>query len=72
MGKNYQAVLSFSFCTDEQFTCDDGNCVEMSQRCDGTTDCEDRSDEKECRLTVPNVGTNKFLVPPGKGNPVQC
>ena len=36
----------------------------MDQRSDGVTDCEDKSDEKDCRLTVPNVGSNKFLVPP--------
>ena len=53
-----------SFCTDEEFTCDDGNCVDMSLRCDGTTNCQDGSDEKKCRLIVPNIGYNKFMVPP--------
>jgi len=35
-------------CTDEQFTCLDGKCVDARRRCDGTYDCLDGSDELEC------------------------
>ena len=34
----------------EQFTCDTGGCLSLSQRCDGEPGCEDRSDEAGCRL----------------------
>ena len=31
-GGSYTAMLSFSSCTIEQFTCSDGNCVDMDKR----------------------------------------
>ena len=34
------------------FTCDDGTCVEMNQRCDLQVDCPDSSDEKDCDVLV--------------------
>jgi len=36
-------------CPDEFFTCADGGCVQNSWVCDGDNDCEDGSDEVECR-----------------------
>ena len=73
-------MLSLSSCRIDQFTCNDGNCVNMDKRfsylkfttdatcigfrCDGELHCTDGSDEQQCRLVVPSVGYNKFLTPP--------
>ena len=36
----------------------------LSVRCDGRTDCEDGTDEAECKVFVTSVGYNKLLIPP--------
>ena len=50
-------------CKDSEFTCDDGQCVPMDQRCDQIANCKDRSDEKGCQLVVLNEGYNKEVPP---------
>lgn len=51
--RNHNKLLTFSFtgniCSNGQFRCDDGLCINMHKRCDGTRDCNDFSDEKGCR-----------------------
>ena len=34
----------------EEFTCNDGMCVMMEERCDGVPNCDDQSDEENCEL----------------------
>ena len=36
-------------CTDDKFRCGDDTCINGRWRCDGDYDCEDLSDELECR-----------------------
>ena len=38
-------------CSDEEFTCEDGSCVGMSDRCNKIIDCpQDSSDEDNCYM----------------------
>lgn len=32
-------------CSDDQFTCDNGQCIRSQYKCDGRRDCQDGSDE---------------------------
>ena len=36
-------VLSLNACTQDEFNCADGQCVDISQRCDRRIDCDDKS-----------------------------
>ena len=38
-GKNYSTFLKLTGCREDEFTCDDGECVLMEQRCDQLPDC---------------------------------
>ena len=56
--------MSFSACTETEFTCDDGMCVDMSERCNGRVNCLDKSDEIECNIIVAESSYNKEMNPP--------
>ena len=55
--------VSFSTCSLDQYTCNDGLCVELVSRCNGQVDCEDKSDELECRLVEESETYKKHLPP---------
>ena len=40
--------LTLSRCSEDEFTCNDGVCIDSSKRCDLVQDCVDFSDELEC------------------------
>ena len=43
--------LSFSTCQfGKEYTCDSGQCISMSKRCDKIFDCFDKSDEDLCEI----------------------
>lgn len=52
-------ILSLSSCSLNQFSCDTGVCVDIERRCDQELDCEDGSDENNCRIV--EVDSDKYL-----------
>ena len=60
----YTGHLKLTGCnTTGQFTCDDGQCVSMEQRCNQLPECRDYSDEKNCSVLVLSEGYNKNVPP---------
>jgi hypothetical protein len=45
-------LLTLTKCSEDEFTCNDGSCQPLENRCDLKQDCEDRSDEKLCQKVV--------------------
>ena len=62
-GEPYTTLLKLTGCLDGDFTCDDGQCVRMEQRCDQLPNCADESDETGCRLLVLKDSYNKRVPP---------
>ena len=64
-GEEYTVQLKLSGCNATgQFTCDDGQCVTMEQRCNQLPDCRDLSDEKNCfSVLVLGEGYNQRVPP---------
>ena len=60
--------VSFSTCTIDQYTCNDGLCVSLVSRCNGEVDCDDKSDELECRIMEEDKTYKKNLPPPPQHN----
>ena len=55
----------FSFqCNSNQFTCQSGACIDITQRCNKVVDCEDFSDENNCHRIGYQGKTYKKKIPP--------
>ena len=58
----FDLQLNINTCKDEEYNCVNGDCVRISERCDGKFDCMDASDEKNCKIIHiggnynPNIG----------------
>ena len=62
-GMEYTTELKMSGCQEGNFTCNDGQCVSMDQRCDQLPDCRDKSDEENCNILVLEKSYNKNVPP---------
>ena len=62
-GQPYNLTLKLSGCLEDEFTCNDGQCIDINTRCDQINDCRDESDEQECQLLVLNKGYNREVPP---------
>ena len=60
---NYTIEMKLTGCEEGEFTCDDGQCVNMTERCNQLPDCRDRSDETSCQILYLESGYN-MRVPP--------
>ncbi|XP_012532761.2 vitellogenin receptor [Monomorium pharaonis] len=47
------------YCPHEFFQCDDGKCIPLENKCDGTINCNDGSDENECNIFI-TCSKNEF------------
>ena len=62
-GKEYTVELKMSGCQESNFTCNNGQCVSMHQRCDQLPNCRDKSDEESCNILVLEKSYNKNVPP---------
>ena len=56
-------TLLLTNCAEDQFTCDDGKCIDRNHRCDQKYDCLDRTDESSCDIVLFPASYKKSLVP---------
>ncbi|XP_069192758.1 uncharacterized protein [Procambarus clarkii] len=59
-----QVRLLLTSCRSDEYTCDDGLCISKNRRCDMTVDCEDQSDEMNCKTVFVPPGYSSGLLPP--------
>ncbi|XP_023326611.1 glycine receptor subunit alpha-2 [Eurytemora carolleeae] len=59
-----QVYLTLTRCSTVEFTCDDGTCIPLVNRCNITPDCPDNSDEVGCRSIIQEESYDPFLPAP--------
>ena len=57
------SILTLSRCQTNEFTCSDGTCVPLEDRCDLKPDCEDKSDEEKCQKVLIPENYNSGMAP---------
>ena len=70
-GQPYVTALKMSGCKKGNFTCNDGQCVNIDLRCNQLPDCRDKSDERNCEILVLEDGYNKLIPPLISSKPVE-
>lgn len=58
-----QIKLKLTPCSQGEFTCNDGTCIDLELRCDTNVNCEDESDEQSCNIRKGQEG-NLENIPP--------
>ncbi|XP_076047207.1 uncharacterized protein LOC143028722 [Oratosquilla oratoria] len=67
--KNGKTVLVLTACGQHEYTCYDGQCIDLFRRCDLNKNCLDGSDEKGCEVAVfPEEYSNKISPHGGEDN----
>lgn len=61
---NDAEVITITSCKEGQFTCSDGSCIEIQQRCDMELDCPSGSDEMGCDFLTLEPSYNSDNPPP--------
>ena len=49
-------------CEENEFTCFNGECIDMSYVCDGINDCGDNSDEVNCSKYSTSRNVTQLLI----------
>ena len=62
-GLPYNQTLKLTGCLENEFTCDDGQCIDISKRCNQIINCRDKSDEMRCQLLVLDYGYTSRVPP---------
>lgn len=78
-GQPYNTTFKISGCAENEFTCNDGQCIDISSRymkiipnnilnfclyrCDQIVNCRDQSDENNCLLLLLNPGYSSEVPP---------
>ena len=60
---SYTIEMKLTGCNKSQFTCDDGQCVSMEERCNQLPNCRDESDESGCEILILKQGYKKRVPP---------
>ena len=60
---SYTIEMKLTGCNESQFTCDDGQCVSMEERCNQLPNCRDESDENGCEILILKQGYKKRVPP---------
>ena len=64
-GNEYTLEMKLTGCESTQFTCDNGQCVKMEERCNQISNCQDKSDEHDCKILALERAYNKRVPPVG-------
>ena len=63
--KDKQVQVKLTSCGKGNFTCSDGECVSMNERCNQISNCKDKSDEEHCKMLIMEDNYNKKISPFG-------